>query len=152
MGQLSERIKPYTILGLDTSVFIYHFEKHSQYVHLTRELFFGIESGKYMGITSTITLMEILIRPLALGEQDVARKYEVLLANFPHLEMVDIDRDIIRHAAQIRAEYRLRPPDAIQISACLAKDARAFITNDRHMERLKNQIDIIILGDFSSHK
>ncbi|MGE5123225.1 MAG: type II toxin-antitoxin system VapC family toxin [Acidobacteriaceae bacterium] len=148
MDKFSERIKPYPILGLDTSVFIYHFESHSKYVHLTRELFSGIETGKCSGITSTITLMEILIRPLSLGALDVARKYETLLVSFPHLEMIDLDRDIIRRAAQIRADYHLRTPDALQISACLAKGARAFITNDRLLERLKEQIDIIILDDF----
>jgi hypothetical protein len=43
------------------------------------------------GITSTITLLEISVRPLSLNREDIARKYEALLVNFPNLDVVDID-------------------------------------------------------------
>src|SRR5450759_2050956 len=147
MGRLNERLGSCTKLGLDTSLFIYHFENHPVYSPLTQELFSGIEMGERKGITSPITLMEIIVRPLALGRQDIARKYEALLVNFPNLAMVDLDRDVIRQAARLRADYRLRPPDALQVSACLLSGAEVFITNDRQIERLKDILDIVILDD-----
>ncbi len=101
-----------------------------------------------MGVTSTITLMEITVRPLSLGRQDVARKYEALLVSFPNLEIVDLDREVIRQAARLRAEYRIRPPDALQIGASLIHGVAAFITNDRLLERLQNKLEVIILDDF----
>ncbi len=148
MDRLIKRIKTYPVIGLDTSLFIYHFEKHADYLPLTRALFSAIEAGNHVGVTSTITLMEILVRPFQLGRQDIARKYEALLVNFPHLEIVDLDRGIIRHAAHLRAEYHLRPPDALQVSACLAHSAQALITDDRHLERIKGHLDVIFLDDF----
>ena len=147
MGRLNERLGSFTNLGLDTSLFIYHFENHPIYSPLTHELFSGIEMDERKGFTSTITLMEIIVRPLALGRQDIARKYESLLVNFPNLTMVDLDRDVIRQAARLRADYHLRPPDALQVSACLLHGAEAVITNDRHIERLKDILDIVILDD-----
>jgi predicted nucleic acid-binding protein len=52
---------------LDTAIFIYHFEKHPSYFPLTQEIFSGIEAGLRKGVASTITLMEIIVKPLALG-------------------------------------------------------------------------------------
>ena len=147
MGQLSKRLGTFSKVGLDTSVFIYHFEKHPIYSPLTQELLSGIEKGVRKGITSSITLMEIIVKPLSLGRNDIARKYEALLMNFPNLEVVDLDRDVIRQAARLWAEYRLRPPDALQVSACLLGGAEVFISNDRQISRLREKLDIIVLDD-----
>lgn len=40
-------------------------------------------------------------------------------------------------AAEIRTQYNLRPPDAIQISSAILEDAQAFITNDEKLKRVK---------------
>jgi predicted nucleic acid-binding protein len=149
MGQLSERLRPYSVLGLDTAIFIYHFEENPAYLPLTRELLSSIETGERKGVTSTITLMEIIVKPLALGQIDVARKYEALLANFPNLEIIDLDRDAIRLAAKLRAEYRIRPPDALQVATSLQYGAQAFITNDHLLKRLQNKIAVLVLEDYA---
>ena len=150
MGQLSEKLKPYPVIGLDTAIFIYHFEENPAYLPLTRELLSSIESGERKGVTSAITLMEIIVKPLALGQIDVARKYEALLANFPNLEIIDLDRDVIRLAARLRAEYRIRPPDALQAAACLQHGAQAFITNDDLLKRLQDKIVVLVLEDYAT--
>jgi len=150
VGQLSEKLKPYPVIGLDTAIFIYHFEENPAYLPLTRELLSSIESGERKGVTSAITLMEIIVKPLALGQIDVARKYEALLANFPNLEIIDLDRDVIRLAARLRAEYRIRPPDALQAAACLQHGAQAFITNDDLLKRLQDKIVVLVLEDYAA--
>jgi len=149
MGRLGERLGSYSKVGLDTALFIYHFEKHPVYSPLTQELLSEIEMGVRKGITLTITLMEIIVKPLSLGRNDVARKYETLLMNFPNMEVVDLDRDVIREAARLRAEYRLRPPDALQVSACILGGAEVFVTNDRQISRLREKLDIIVLDDLN---
>ncbi len=45
MGKLSERLGSISIVGLDTTIFIYHFERHPRYYPLTQELFSSIEVG-----------------------------------------------------------------------------------------------------------
>ncbi|HVP22253.1 MAG TPA: type II toxin-antitoxin system VapC family toxin [Anaerolineaceae bacterium] len=150
MGQFSQRLGSISKVGLDTTVFIYHFEKHPIYSPLTQEILSNIEKGILKGITSSVILMEIIVKPLSMGRNDIARKYEALLMNFPNLEVVDLDRDVIRQAARLRAEYRLRPPDALQVSACLLGGAEAFVTNDRRIDRIKGKLDIVDLDDFNS--
>lgn len=148
MAGLSKRLRDFSILGLDTAIFIYHFEEHPAYLPLTREILSSIEVAERRGITSTITLMEIMVQPLSKGRKDVARKYEAMLMNFPNLEVVDLDRGVIRQAARLRAEYRIRPPDALQAAASLLHGARLFITNDHRLERLQGELEVIILDDF----
>jgi len=150
MGRFEGRIRPHSIIGLDTTLFIYHFEQHPRYSPLTRELYSGIEKGEWSGITSAITLMEIIVKPLSLGLQDIARKYEALLMNFPNLRVIDLDRDVVRKAANLRAKYHLRPPDALQVGACLLRGADFFITNDRQIERISEELDVVILDDLLS--
>ncbi len=145
MGQLSKRLGSFSKVGLDTSLFIYHFENHPVYSQLTQQVLYGIEKGDIKGITSTITLMEIIVKPLSLGRNDIARKYEALLMNFPNFEVVDLDRDVIHLATRLRAEYRLRTPDALQVSACVLHEAKVFITNDRQIYRIKEKLDIAVM-------
>lgn len=71
-----------------------------------------------------------------MGRQDVADDYEVLLVDhFPNLEWVPISREILLEAAGLRARYRLRTPDAIQIATGLRAGTTLAITNDEaHFE------------------
>ena len=148
MGYLSERLAGHTAIGLDTSVFIYHLEAHPRYLPLTQELLSGVQAGQWPAITSTVTLMELTVRPWQLERPGVAREYEALLVHFPHLTLADVTRDVARRAAQLRAGYRLRPADALQVATALLYDATAFVTNDRPLARLASILDIVILDDF----
>lgn len=133
---------------MDTSVFIYHLEAHLRYAALTRTALSQMESGKWRGVTSAITLMEINVRPWQLGREDIARGYEALLVNFPNLTILDIDRDIARTAAQLRARFNVRAPDALQVAASLSFGAKAFLTNDSQLTRLQNLMDVVVLENF----
>jgi predicted nucleic acid-binding protein len=146
-SQLSKRLGSISKVCLDTTIFIYHFENHPIYSPLMRELLSSIENIDRKGITLSITLMEIIVKPLSLGRNDIARKYGALLMNFPNLEVVDLIRDVIRQAARSQAEYRLRPPDALQVSACLLGGSDVFNSNDRKVDRLNGKLNIIILDE-----
>lgn len=148
MGRLTQRLAGYPLIGLDTSIFIYQFEAHPIYQPLAHELLTGIEKGTWQAITSVITLLEINVYPISLGHKEAARQYEALLVNFPNLEIVDINRDVARSAAQMRAEFKLRPADALQVSACRLHGSKAFITNDRQLARLSSMIEVVILDDY----
>lgn len=148
MDQLVEKLKKLAIVGVDTPLFIYHLEANQKYIGLTQKGFASMEKGRWQGVTSTITLMEIGVHPWRAGREDVARKYETLLMNFPNLEVVDIDRDIARVAAQLRARFDVRPPDALQVAASLVTGAQGFLTNDRRLSGLQSLTEIIVLDDF----
>jgi predicted nucleic acid-binding protein len=91
--------------------------------------------------------MEISVRPLQLGRPDVADEYETLLAAFPNLSIVKVSRPIARRAAELRATFRLRPADAVQVATTIERGATAFLTNDKGLRRV-NILDVLLLDDF----
>jgi predicted nucleic acid-binding protein len=148
MDELSKRLAKAKVIGLDTPLFIYFLENNEKYGELARITINGIEKGKWEGITSTITLMEITVRPWQLGRESAAREYEAVLVHFPNLSIVDVDRKVARAAAQLRAKYNVSPPDAVQVAASLSYGAKAFLTNDKRLSKLQEVIDILLLDDF----
>jgi predicted nucleic acid-binding protein len=148
MDEFSKRLANAKVIGLDTSIFIYFLDPNPRYAPLAQIIIKGIEEGKWQGVTSTITLMEITVRPWQLGREMVARVYEAILVHFPNLSIVDIDRNVARTAAQLRARYNVSPPDALQVAASVSFGAKAFLTNDKRLSRLQELIDVIVLDDF----
>jgi len=146
--RLIARLHGHAVIGLDTSIFIYHFEVHPRYLPLTTGILSGIAEGDHRGVTSTITLMELTVRPWQLERQAVVRHYEALLVHFPNLLLADVDREVARRAAQLRARYRLRPADALQVATSLVHNASVFLTNDHRLARLNQLIDVIQLDAF----
>jgi predicted nucleic acid-binding protein len=151
MERLIQRLAAHSIIGLDTPVFIYHLEAHPVYLPLTQELLNGVQNGQWQAVTGIITIMELTVPAWRLGQEAAARQYEALLANFPHLTLVAVTRDVARCAAQLRAHFNIRPADALQVAAALVENATAFVTNDRDLARLQTIVDVVILDDYATH-
>ncbi len=148
MDRLRQRLNEHSLVGIDTAIFIYQLEAHPRYLPATRELFEAVESGNIEALTSVITLMELTVHPWRKHEAAVARQYEVILAHFPHLRMVDVSRDVARMAAQLRAQHNLRPADALQVATVLHEGGTAMVTNDHQLTRLVDRLEILLLDDF----
>lgn len=132
---------------IDTSVWIYHFEQHPTLAAPAGRLIGNLEDGRFRGIVSELTLLELTVRPLQLGRQDVADDYEILLSYFPNLELEPISRAILLDAAGLRARYRLRTPDAILLATGLRMGATLAVTNDEAW-RAVPLIETVILSDW----
>jgi predicted nucleic acid-binding protein len=131
---------------IDTSIWIYHFEQHPQLAAAAGKIIESLEEGEFRGVASELTLLELTVRPLQLGRQDVADDYEVLLDYFPNFELQPISREILLEAAALRARQRLRKPDAIQIATGLRAGATLAVTNDEGWRNFP-LIETIILTD-----
>jgi predicted nucleic acid-binding protein len=131
---------------IDTSVWIYHFEQNPKLAAPAGRVIESLEAGKFRGIASALTLLELTVRPLQLGRQDVADDYEILLGYFPNLELQPISREVLLEAAALRARHRLRTPGAIQIATGLRYGATLAVTNDEGWRDLP-LIATVILSD-----
>jgi predicted nucleic acid-binding protein len=147
LGELTEALKNHKLVGFDTSVFIYQVEHSPRYAAVAEEALTVLSNGTIDGVTSVLTLMEVAVRPLQLGREDAANDYELLLTTFPNLLIVDVDRACARRAAALRATYRLRPADSLQVAACLEHGATAMLTNDKGLRRVQ-ELDVMLLDDF----
>lgn len=147
MANFRQRLAAHNIIGLDTSVFIYHIETNPRYLPLTRSILNAVQSGNCKGITSTVTVMELTVRPWRMNRGDVAREYEVLLLNFPNLYVRDVSREVARQAAQLRAGYNLRPADALQVATALVGGATMWVTNDKGLKRISSVLEVMVLDE-----
>ena len=114
----------------DSSVWIYHFEQHPEFARAAGQVIQLLEEGRFRGIVSELTLLELTVRPLQLGRQDVADEYELLLSYFPNMDLEPVSREVLLDAAALRARYRLRTPDAILLATGIRSSATAAVTND----------------------
>ncbi len=148
MAELAAALRQHERIGIDTPIFIYHLEGTTHLAGLAGVALDELAEGAFTGVTSVLTLMEIAVKPLYLRRPDVAEEYEVLLANYPNLIIAALDRPTARRAAELRAEYRLRPADALQVAACLEQGATAFLSNGRELRRITD-LHVWRLEDFA---
>jgi predicted nucleic acid-binding protein len=118
----------------DTNLFIYLLEGSGDLFHHTQQVLVRMAARKDELIASTLTLGEVLAKPLQLGQKDIAVRYERFL-NSPGVQLVSFDRDAARIFARIRTDRTIRPPDAIQLSCAASAGASLFITNDSRLSQ-----------------
>jgi len=120
-------------VGVDTALFIYFIEEHPRFLRLIEPLFAAADEGKRELVTSALTLLEVLVVPFRAGNLALAERYENLLTRSSGIRIVDLTRDQLRTAAQLRAATAVRTPDALQLAAAITSRCTSFITNDRRL-------------------
>jgi predicted nucleic acid-binding protein len=146
-GGIAEQLQPGAVIGIDTSVFIYAFERNPTYDHVVRPLLAALALGDLRGVTSIITLTELLVRPLRLRGTAAADSLQTRLLGHPNLEIRDVSRDIARRAAELRARHSLQPMDSLQVATAIQAGAAAFLTNDLRLQRV-DDVPILLIDDF----
>ncbi len=135
---VQELIQSVETIGWDTAPIIYFVEANPAYDALVAPLFQAISTGQVHGVTSTITLAEVLIYPLRQGDTELAARYRTLLSQSAYFQLVSIDEAVAERAADIRSDYNLRLPDALQIAAALNHGCDVFLTNDKQLKKVTN--------------
>lgn len=148
MDDLGQRLAGHALVGLDTSIWIYHLEAHERYATLAAQILTSVQAGRPHAVLSVLTLMELNVRPYRLGRPGAAVHYEAMLSHFPNSQLVDVTPAVARRAAQLRAIHSLRPADALHVVTALISGATAWVTNDHQLRRISSVIDVIVLDDF----
>jgi predicted nucleic acid-binding protein len=93
----------------------------------------------------------VLVVPYRIGDVQLADRYELLLTRSRGVRMVDLTRDQLRAAAQLRAMTGAKTPDALQLAAALSTGCRTFVTNDRDLPAVPG-LQIIQLSSYLKRK
>lgn len=110
---------------LDTAPVIYFIEEHKTYLPIVEPVFQAITKGEVEAVTSTITLLEVLVMPLKRKEVKLAQRYKEILLHSKGLSTRLLTHDISEKAAELRAKYTIRVPDAIQLATGILKRCAA---------------------------
>jgi predicted nucleic acid-binding protein len=120
-------------VAFDTAVFIYFIEEDPRYLPLISPLFRAADAGRLDLVVCALTLLEVLVVPYRAGNLELAQRYEALLTRSRGVRMIDITRNHLRLAAQLRATTGAATPDALLLSVSLSAGCATFVTNDRRM-------------------
>jgi predicted nucleic acid-binding protein len=118
----------------DTNLFIYLFEGQGERADRVAALRQRMVDRGDQLYTSTLTLGEVLVKPLEQGDHALARRYEEALMRGAVL--VPFEREAAPTYAGLRRQAGLRAPDAIQLACATQARADLFITNDERLSRV----------------
>lgn len=127
-------------LYIDSSALIYAIEVPGQYPGLRSKVFLPFAHAELTLVTSWITLAEVLIRPLQMGDSTLISTYRQFLAPSPALEILRVDSGVCDKAAALRAAHGLRLPDAIHIATGVAASCTFFVTGDAEWAKTGLQV------------
>jgi predicted nucleic acid-binding protein len=133
-------------LGLDTSILIYFVQAHPRYGAWCKSLFQHFEHGQIPAFTSTVSLLEVLVQPYRARDDRLANEFFALISRYPGLVWVPVTPEVADRAAQLRADYRLKTPDAIQVATAIVAGATGFLANDRAVSKVR-EIECLVLDD-----
>ncbi|MCU0239195.1 MAG: type II toxin-antitoxin system VapC family toxin [Pyrinomonadaceae bacterium] len=146
MIKLDDALQNVFFLGLDTSPFIYFVERNPKYLDLMREIFKRLTDNEFHSCSSVITLTEVLVQPIRQNNLIIAHNYRDLLFNGTNFQLISLTAAIAETAAELRAKYNLRTPDALQIATALENNCDVFLCNDNGLKKV-TELKILILDE-----
>lgn len=121
----------------DTNLFIYLFEDYGPLSKATVALRTKMLARGDQLLTSTLTLGEILVKPMEQGDTQLCSRYETAIAAAALI--LPFDTKAAPIYALLRSDRALRPPDAIQLACAAGAGIDLFVTNDARLQR--KQVD-----------
>ena len=145
---IKRAIRKHRRIMFDTAPIIYFIEEHKSFGGITEEIFGLIrENHEYHAFSSVITLAEVLAQPLRKSNKQLVEKYRQFLLNASNFTLYSIDPIIAEKAAELRAKYEIRMPDAMQLAVAIENVATLFITNDKDLKKVE-EIEVLVLEDY----
>ena len=124
------------MLYLDSNVFVYAAINTKDLGENARELLQKIQQGEMQAETSALTFDEVF---WAVKKFDLDAAFEAChaLLNFPNLDIVPVDRELVVFALQLIKEHHLAPRDAIHAATAIVGKADALVSTDAHFDKIE---------------
>ena len=119
----------------DTNLFIYLFEDRGPRSRRVAELRERMLERNDQLCTSTLTLGEVLVKPLEKEDETLHRRYEEELSQV--VLLIPFDKAAAVTYTAIRRDRGIRPPDAIQLACAAQARVDLFLTNDDRLSRYR---------------
>ena len=146
MIKLDAALSGVTRLGFDTAPIIYFVEANPRYDAVITEIFQRVDIGAVQGVTSVISLLEVIVMPIRSGNNVLRQQYTDLLLQSAHLDTQSVTAEAAQYAADLRARYSLRTPDALQVAVAIVAGCQAFLTNDIALKRV-SELSILVMDE-----
>ena len=115
----------------DTNLFIYLWEDDRELSKLVAALRAKMLARGDQLLTSTLTLGEILVKPMTEGNPSLCQQYEKAITSLALV--IPFDVKVAGTYASIRRDRTLKGPDAIQLACASSAGTDLFVTHDSHL-------------------
>ncbi len=147
--KISSALKDVQRIFIETAPLIYYVEENPAYVAKMDAVVKAVENNPIEAISSVITLTEVLVHPIKLGDTKLEQEYRDILLNSGEFRLLPVTPRIAVSAADFRARYNLRTPDAIHVATAIDSGCDAFLTNDAGIKRV-TEIAVLILDELET--
>jgi len=147
--QINDAIKHIRYLYIEPAPFIYYIEENPTFIKRIDAVMDYIQNNSLSVVTSVLTLTEVLIHPLRKKQSKIAQEYREILTNSQNILLTPVNNNIAEKAADLRAQYSIRTPDALHIATAIESVSDAVLTNDSQLKRIR-EIPIILLDDLDN--
>ena len=130
---------------LDTMAFIYTVERYPDYWPLLEPLWLAAQAGTIEVVSSELTLLEVLVKPLKTKDATLVAAFEQSLIG-TDVRLLPITQSVLRDGAHLRATIKLRTPDAIHAASSQQAGCVLFVTNDVGFRSVRG-LPVVILDD-----
>jgi uncharacterized protein len=86
-------------------------------------------------VTSDLTRMECRVKPLRDGNVELLAEFDTFFAESV-VEIVALTREVVDRATMLRANFRVRTPDALHLAAAMVGGCTTFLTNDHRLDHV----------------
>lgn len=124
-----------SLIFWDSNLFIYLLEGNSPESVQARDLRKKMNRRGDHLCSSTLTLGEILVMPLRLGDFSRAQRYEQYIR--AQVRLISFEPPVAVRFAEIRAAKGIKPADAIQLACAGYAGVDLFITNDDRLSQAR---------------
>jgi uncharacterized protein len=149
VGSVSVAVPAGSRVLLDAVTLVYFLEEHPGFGAVAERLLGCVESGELEGVLSSLAFAELLVPLYRAGNEAAAAALVDRLRGFRNLGVVGVDAAIASRAAQLRATYGLRTPDAIHAATALHSGAAGIVSNDAGLRRLAGEIRIWLFDELT---
>jgi predicted nucleic acid-binding protein len=119
---------------VDANTVIYVVEKIEPYHTLLAPLWLAAQAGQLLVVTSELTWLETLTKPLREGNAVLESLFRAFLTA-AEVRLTPATLALWEHAARLRA-VGLKTPDALHAATALAAGCVLFLTNDTAFRRV----------------
>lgn len=135
----------------DANAVIYYIEQNPVYLPImVSKMFTHAGEELVCCVTSDLVRLESRVRPLRDGQLLLLKRFDNFFAA-NEMHSIPLDRQVFELATQLRAQHRLKTPDALHLAAAIKGECDEFWTNDSRLSTAaKNYLHIVAFESIAS--
>lgn len=133
------------VVALDSNIFIRALDDPGLLGEKSRRLLEDLRQKSQKIFISVIVLEEFFVRVYKENREKDFDNILDFLTLGGLIQVVDVSRKIALLTAKIRADYRIKAPDALHLASAIESGAKEFITTDRRLPGKVGKLTVKVL-------